>query len=122
MAAKKCKAITKSGSPCRVFAGASGYCFMHDPLQAKARSAARKAGGRANKTPHSKARAPGAIRDMPGVMELIDYVLAEALMLQNSLERGRLLVSIIGSYTNAIQVGDMETRIANLEKSIYGKS
>jgi len=121
MVAKKCAGKNKDGSACRGYAGkASKFCFQHDPKQAKARSAARKAGGRANKTPHSKAKAPGMVRDMPGVMELIDYVLAEALVLQNSLERGRLLVSIVGSYSSALQVGDMERRISDLEESIYG--
>ena len=122
MTAKKCKAINQDGSPCNGFAGADGYCFTHSPGKAKQRSAARKAGGRGRKTPHSNKNAPGVIRDMPGVMLAIDYVWEEALILNNTLERGRLLVSIVGSYISAIEGGDFAKRLESLEESIYGKS
>jgi hypothetical protein len=120
MTARKCKAINKDGSPCKGFAGADSFCFTHSPSRAKQRSAARKRGGRANKTPHSGTKAPARVRTMDDVLKLIDYALAETLILSNTLERGRLLVSIIGQYTSAIQAGDMEKRIENLEERIYG--
>ena len=119
--ATKCKAINKDGSPCKSYAMASSqFCFHHDPAQGAARATARKKGGYANKTPHSGTKAPARVRTMDDVMSLIDYALAETLILSNTLERGRLLVSIIGSYTSAIQVGDLEERLRNLEEATYG--
>lgn len=41
----QCKALTQDGQPCRMKAGANGYCFTHDPDRTAQRAAARRAGG-----------------------------------------------------------------------------
>lgn len=44
----RCKAITRSGSPCRSYAIlGSEYCFTHDPAKASERAAAHYKGGKA---------------------------------------------------------------------------
>jgi hypothetical protein len=117
---KSCKAITRSGKPCQAYAADSGYCFHHDPHQAEARAAARKLGGYNRRThPGSgPADAPQNVRKMSDVLEVLDLVLSDALKLENSISRGRLLVAIVEAYTKAIVTGDMESRMAAIEAAI----
>lgn len=55
-----CKAKKKDGAPCESAARASGFCFIHDPTQAKARAQARRLGGK-----HRRRGACGQKRDSP---------------------------------------------------------
>lgn len=117
MPGKTCVAKTKTGGDCQAFAiEGSDYCFAHDPARAEARAEARKLGG-LNRTTHHGAEysGPKVIRTLQDVLSLLDHVLAESLMLENSIARGRLLVALAGEYTNAIKTGELETRIAALE-------
>ena len=124
MAGVNCKATTKSGEPCRAWAGESGYCFMHDPASGKARAKARKMGGKRRAVGHGGDLAilPAEIRTTGDVLALLDYVTAETLVMANSLARGRLLVALAGAFIQAIKVGEFEDRITRLEEAVYGKS
>lgn len=114
--AKHCKAPTRKGTPCPNAAGASGYCFTHDPAKVAERAAARRAGGQARNTPHSDAAKPPAqVRTLDQVLALLDYATAEAVVMENSVLRGRLLVQLAGAYTEAIKTGEFEQRLAAIE-------
>jgi hypothetical protein len=114
--ANLCKAINRDGQPCGAYAlSGSDYCFMHDPSQAAKRAEARKLGGQRQRANHSGAVCPVTVQNMGDVLALLDYSLAESLRLENSLARGRLLVSLAGAYIEALQVGELEARIEALE-------
>jgi len=121
MAANPCKAITKSGEPCGAYAGADGFCFMHSPTQAARRAEARRLGGQRQRASHSGADCPVTVQSMGDVLRLLDYTLAEAGRLENSLARGRLLVSLADCYIRAVQAGEFENRIAALERVLLAR-
>ena len=113
----------KGSKTCKAPPGKSGYCFMHDPERAAERKAARVAGGQARHTPHSDAAKPPAqVRTLTDVLALLDYATAEAVIMENSVLRGRLLVQLAGAYTEAIKTGAFEERLAALEAALADRS
>jgi hypothetical protein len=52
------------------------------------------------------------------VLAVLDYALAEAMPLENSVQRGRLIVSIAHAFVEAIKTGELETRLAAIEGTL----
>lgn len=125
MAGKRCKATTKSGQACSGWAiGGGDYCFTHDPSRGEARALARRTGGYNRKAPHGggdPGAVPGQVRTLADVLAVLDYALRETLALENSIARGRLLVSIAAEFTNAIKTGELETRMQALEAALKAR-
>ena len=115
-----CRGKTKTGQPCSAPAGASGYCMFHDPALGRKRAAGRKRGGERHRTPHAgnTDNLPKSVRTLDDVLAVLDYALAEAIPLENSVPRGRLLVSLSQAFIEAIKVGEFEQRIAALESRL----
>ena len=113
----KCSSNNLSGEPCRAFAGNSGFCFMHDAARGKERALARRNGGLATKTPHfaDASRLPSKVAKIEDVVAILNYTLAETVGLDNSINRGRLLVSIAYGYIEALKVGEFEQRLEAIE-------
>ncbi len=121
MTGKRCKAITIRGEPCKSWAiGAGEYCYTHDPTRAVERAAARKKGGYRRQTPHqgNLANVPHQVRSLDDVLGVLDYALAEALPLENSIARGRLIVAIANAFMETIKTGELEGRILALEMAL----
>ncbi len=51
-------------------------------------------------------------------MTILDYALQESLVLSNSIQRGRLLVSIAHGFIEALKVGEMEQRLEAVEMTL----
>lgn len=117
---KRCKANTKSGQPCPNKPSASGYCFTHDPTRGGERAKARKRGGTNRRIGHAgdTEALPKQVRTLPDVLMILDYALAEALPLENGVQRGRLLISIAHAFIEAIKVGEMEARLDAIERAL----
>lgn len=116
-----CKAKTHDGQPCKAKPiKGSKYCFIHDPASGTARAQARKLGGQRQRTPHAgNAEAlPKQIKTIADVTSLLDYTLAEIIPLENSIQRGRLLVALSGAYIEAIKTGELENRLAAIEAAL----
>jgi len=120
MSRKKCQATTKAGKPCNASAGENGFCFTHDASRGKERAEARRKGGLQRITPHvaDVSIVPKETRSIEGVMIILDYALQESLALQNSIQRGRLLVSIAHGYIEALKVGELEQRLEAIEMTL----
>lgn len=120
MSDKKCKSENKSGERCRAFAGESGFCFTHDAGKGKERALARRSGGLARKRPHfaDESLLPSSVRSIGNVLIVLDYALQETIGLDNSIQRGRLLVSIAHGYIEALKVGEIETRLEAVEMAL----
>lgn len=114
---RKCQATNRNGEPCNAAAGENGFCFMHDANKGKERAEARKKGGLSKITPHvaDKSLVPKKTRTITEVMKILDYTLIESLALANSIQRGRLLVSIAHGYIEAIKTGELEQRLEMIE-------
>ena len=120
MSKKQCQAKNRSGAPCSASAGVNGFCFTHDAGKGKERAIARRKGGLQRITPHvaDAALLPSETRSIEGVMIILDYALQESLGLSNSIQRGRLLVSIAHGYIEALKVGEMEQRLEAVETTL----
>lgn len=117
---KQCTANNKQGERCKAFAGENGVCFMHDATKGKERAIARRNGGLATKQPHfaDASVLPSSVRNIASVLIVLDYALKEAVGLDNSIQRGRLLVSIAHGYIEALKVGEMEQRLEAVENAM----
>lgn len=117
MSKKQCQAQTKSGDICNAAANENGFCFTHDASRGRERAEARRKGGLQRITPHvaDASLVPQQTRSIEGVMIILDYALQESLALNNSIQRGRLLVSIAHGYIEALKVGEIEQRLEAVE-------
>jgi hypothetical protein len=117
---KQCRANNKQGERCKAFGGESGLCFMHDAAKGKERAIARRNGGLATRQPHyaDASLLPLSIRKIEDVYFVLDYALQETIGLDNSIHRGRLLVSIAHGYIEALKVGEFEQRLEVVEMAL----
>lgn len=120
MSKKQCNAKNKRGEPCNASASENGFCFTHDATRGRERAEARRKGGLSRITPSvaDKSLVPKQTRTLTDVMTILDYALQESLVLQNSIQRGRLLVSIAHGYIEALKVGEMEQRLEAIEAAL----
>ena len=120
MSKKQCQATNRRGELCSASANETGFCFTHDATKGKERAIARRNGGLKRITPSvaDKSLVPKETRSITDVMTILDYALQESLVLQNSIQRGRLLVSIAHGYIEALKVGEMEGRLEAVETAL----
>lgn len=120
MAARRCKAKTKLSKPCPNPAGESGYCFSHDPAKASERTQARRLGGwlRHTRKVADPKVVPAQIRDVAGVLALLDYTLKDTFEQDNSEKRTRALVALAAAYLGALQIGQLEERVRRIEEAL----
>lgn len=117
---KQCEATRKNGEPCNASASETGFCFAHDATKGAARAIARRKGGLQRITPHvaDVSIVPKETRSIADVMIILDYALQESLVLSNSIQRGRLLVSIAHGFIEALKVGEIEQRLEAVEMAL----
>ncbi len=120
MSKKQCRAKNKSGMLCNASASENGFCFTHDATKGRERAIARRNGGLKRITPSvaDKSLVPKETRTITDVMTILDYALQESLELNNSIQRGRLLVSIAHGYIEALKVGELEQRLEAVETAL----
>jgi len=120
MSKKQCKATKRDGQACNAAASDTGFCFTHDAARGKQRAVARRNGGLKRITPHvaDASLVTKETRTIKDVMTILDYALQESLVLSNSIQRGRLLVSIAHGYIEAMKVGEMEQRLEAVEMAL----
>lgn len=121
--AQHCKALTKQGKYCPNKPSANGYCFTHDPTRGKERAQARKLGGTRNRVAHGgdAEGLPKQIRTLTDVLTVLDYTLAETLPMENSIQRGRLLVALAHAFVEAIKTGELEARVEAIENTLKAR-
>lgn len=90
---------------------------MHDATKGRERATARRNGGLATKQPHyaDATVLPATIRNIADVLIVLDYALKESVGLDNSIQRGRLIVSIAHGFIEALKVGEFEKRLEAVE-------
>lgn len=120
MSKQNCKDKNKQGNKCNAYANESGYCFMHDATKGKERAIARRKGGHATKQPHyaDNSKLPHTIRNINDVIDILNYAFNETVGLDNSVSRGRLIVSISHGFIEAFKVGELEERIEAVETTL----
>lgn len=120
MSKKQCQATKRDGEPCNAAASKTGFCFTHDASRGKERAVARRNGGLKRITPHvaDANLVTKEARTIKDVMTILDYALQESLVLGNSIQRGRLLVSIAHGFIEALKVGELEQRLDAIEHAL----
>jgi len=119
---RQCEAQTKRGHRCVSWAvERSRFCFWHDPELAAARKAARSRGGRArhNRTLGNVSRSDQVtLSSVADVVTLVEGAVRDVLTLENSVARARCIGYLCGVATRALEVSDLEQRIAALEDKV----
>ncbi len=114
----KCKAKTTNGQACQAQAiKGSTFCFIHDPASGAARAKARKRGGQRRRVPHygDESLIPREVKTLDDANKILAYTLAEAVPMENSIARARLLLALYDSFVKSFEVGELEKRIQALE-------
>ena len=120
MSKKQCQATNRRGEPCSASANETGFCFTHDATKGRERAIARRNGGLQRITPHvaDASILPSRTRSIEDAMIILDYALQESLVLPNTIQRGRLLVSIAHGFIEALKVGEIEQRMEAVETAL----
>ena len=112
-----CKALNRRGGPCGAPPlSASRFCFTHAPEKAAERALARRKGGLAvhglsdGPTPDVRLEAVG------DVLALLETAAAELLTRKAGVTKSRALAYVAGVTLRALEVGQLEERVAALEE------
>ena len=117
----QCTATTQDGGRCRSNAlHGSQFCFTHDPAHAQARAEARRRGGHNRRTPKrvDAVNALVSLRSVGDVQAQLESALADTLGQENSAARTQAVVRLLQVALKALEVGDLENRIALLETQL----
>ncbi|MDE3089633.1 MAG: hypothetical protein KGJ80_09680 [Chloroflexota bacterium] len=111
--------MRKNGSYCAAKAGASGFCFAHDPTRGRERAQARRLGGRnrrrvLNDTPFPECDAKTA----QGLTVFLDALLRETWTLERGIARSRTLAYIAQVQKGIVESSEIETRLTALEAAV----
>ncbi len=80
----------------------------------------RKRGGERQRILHAAdaGLVPAQVHTLADVLAVLNYALQDALPLENSVQRGRLLVQLAHAFIEAIKAGEYEARLAALEVAV----
>lgn len=113
-----CQSTNRFGGSCGSNAmEGSIYCFSHDPAHAVRRQEARQKGGFLRKTPKAKVdRESCHLRSVEDILNLLEETLADTTLQENSSSRTKALLSIALAALKALEVGELEKRLRELEE------
>jgi hypothetical protein len=100
--------------------GDDPYCFWHSPEHAAKAVEARRLGGLRRR----REKAVGAVYDLEGlgsvdgIRRVLDIVVADALGLENSVARSRILITAAMAATRLLEVEDTDVRSAMLANDV----
>lgn len=113
-----CEALTTNGERCQAPPLRGGrFCFHHDPSKAAAREEARRRGGKAAHGMDPEAPRPEVkLRAIGDVLRLFEVASSDILQQPASLGRARALAYLGGHILRALELSELERRIAALEQ------
>jgi len=94
------------------------FCIVHSPERAAQVAAARQKGGKARHGRHIGSvgtSAPVQLNELADVLALLGRVADDLYALENSVSRGRALVSLATAWADCYRTTELERRIAALE-------
>lgn len=98
----------------------SPHCFFHAPEHAQEAAEARRLGGLRRKREATLAGVYDldGLDSVAGLRRLLHIAAVDALGLDNSVQRCRVIVSIVAAGVKLLEVGDLEARLNALEASL----
>lgn len=118
---KNCAYLKPSGKPCGAPPIKDGeFCFWHSPDKAEDVADAQRLGGLRRKREKTVAVAydVDGLRDVDQVRRVLEIALVDTLSLDNGVARNRTLVTIAQAGLKAMEVGELEERLAALESAV----
>jgi hypothetical protein len=118
---RHCDGTNLNGEPCgQAPLVDSSRCFWHDPDHAGEAAEARRLGGLRRKR---EATLVGvyeldSLDSVAGLRRLLDIAAVDAVGLDNSIARCRVLVAIVGAGARLLEVGELEDRVVALEAAM----
>jgi hypothetical protein len=118
---RTCAFIKQGGERCRQSPlQDEDFCFWHSPEHEKEAAEARRLGGmrrRREKTVEGAYDLEG-LETVAGIRRVLDIAVSDALGLENSLNRSRVLISAAAAAARLLEVGELEERLASLEEGL----
>lgn len=111
---RECKSRNSQGRACRAAPlPDSDYCVFHDPSYAETLQEARRAGGQRRKREVTLAEAYNlrGLDSIAALYRLLEIITFDALSLDNSIQRGRLLLGVVSAGNDLLASGDHEARL-----------
>ncbi len=118
---RTCKALRANGEPCRAAPlRESDFCLWHDPEQADVVAEARRLGGARRRRESTVAGAYDidGLESVPQVRRIVEIVLTDALSMENSIARGRLLLAAAQTAAKLLEVGELDERLQAVEAAL----
>jgi len=117
---RQCAFRSATGKPCRAAPLRDGeFCLMHSPERVKEVQEARRLGGlrRRRESTISSAYQFDSLNSVDGIRRIVEVAVLDTLSMENSIARSRTLAYLAQVALRTLEIGDLETRIADLEES-----
>lgn len=115
---RRCEAIVEGGERCRAQPMRDvPFCFWHNPATAQDAAEARRMGGvrRRREGTVVGAYELDSLDDVAGLRRVLDIAVVDALSLENSVPRLRVLTTVVQVGARLLEVGELEDRLAAIE-------
>ena len=116
---RQCIFHLSSGRQCKAAAlKDSEFCWVHSPERSKERQEACRLGGlrRKRESTISSAYQFESLDSVEGIRRIVLIAVLDALSMENSTSRARILAYLAQVALHTLEVGDIETRIETLEE------
>jgi hypothetical protein len=117
----RCKAQNADGEPCQAPAAHDGlYCFWHDPETAVEASAARRRGGLRRRRDKALLGSYDieALDNVGAIRRIVEVAMIDALRLENSVARSRVLIAGAALAMHLLDVGELEDEMRVLRLAL----
>ena len=118
---RTCTGLKQNGDRCSSAPMHDGvFCFWHSPEHAEEAAEARRLGGLRRRRERAVAGAfdVDALSSVGGIRRVIEIVTLDALGMENSVARGRLLIAAMQAATKLLEIGDLEDRVERMEAAL----
>lgn len=118
---RACAHQGKDGLPCGATPQVDRpFCFWHDPERQEEAAEARRLGGLRRKREHAVAGAYDfqGLASVEQLRRVLEIAILDTLALDNGVARNRTLGSLAMTALKALEVGELEVRVAALEAAV----
>ena len=117
---RKCQGINKSGGACGTHPLLDhDYCLFHSPDHIEEARRARSLGGHRRKREHVIQSTYDIfdLNSVEGLLRLLEVAALDALGLENSLARSKVIVTILRAGATLLPFGELDRRLSELEQN-----
>ena len=121
MVRRRCAFEMPGSRPCQAPPGReSSFCFWHDPGKAEDLAEAQRLGGMRRKRERTVAAAYDVmgLGTLDAIRRILEIATLDALSLESSIARVRLLISAALAAAKLLETGELEARLAVLEVAL----